>query len=91
MCIRVHASPALRCTHSPSLCMLLVESMGLATLSRSTDLTELEIRICAFKICPKYVHLKTKKKLKYFLEEVAHILYLRKSLGIYIGDAANII
>lgn len=53
---------------------LLVESMGLAALSRSTDLTELEIRICPFKICPKYAHLKTKKKLKSFLEEVAHIL-----------------
>lgn len=72
--MRVHASPALRCTHSPSLCMLLVESMELAALSRSTDLTELEIRICPFKICPKYAHLKTKKKLKSFLEEVAHIL-----------------
>jgi hypothetical protein len=54
--------------------MLTVESMGLAALSKSTDLTELEIRL-SFKKYVLHVHIfKTKKKLKSFLEEVTHIL-----------------
>lgn len=72
MCIRVHASPALRCTHNPSLCMLSVESVGLAALNPSTDLTEPEIRISKYALSTHILN--TKKKLKSFLKEVVHIL-----------------